>query len=157
MSRNCFHPGESRVLLLWLGCPSPRQVCLAAALAPLPASSFTSCKRGCRPAVSALLTDACWPCFHRLQRLDCVPLLASHADLFQVWGQLGEEFSCLLMPSFIPVGAVINVDWIIFLSLKASWPLFLLLQPGLILCSSSGAGLNFSLKETDTSDDICLV
>lgn len=107
--------------------------------------------------MSALLTDACWPCFHRLQRLDCVPLLASHADLFQVWGQLGEEFSCLLMPSFIPVGAVINVDWIIFLSLKASWPLFLLLQPGLILCSSSGAGLNFSLKETDTSDDICLV
>lgn len=54
VSRSCFHPGESAVLPLWLGCPSPGQVSLAAVLAPLPTSFFTSCKRSCRPAVSAL-------------------------------------------------------------------------------------------------------
>lgn len=57
-SRSCLRPGESRVLALRFGCLSLGQVSLAAVLAPLPTSPFTSWKRSCTPS-SAARTGLC--------------------------------------------------------------------------------------------------
>lgn len=76
-SRSCYHPGDSYF--------SQGQVSPAAVLTPLTTLPSPSGKGSVHLAVPApSILDNCWLCFHCLQRLDCVTLTESHANLLLI-------------------------------------------------------------------------